>query len=134
MCELKPEESEKTANLLKTIAHPVRVGILELLENKERCQHKLYEQLECSQSMMSPQIRILRNCELIACRKDGTSNYCTIRIGHLPQLIHCARNCLFEKTNPHNVFIKIIRTHKLNLGQPQTTKRRKTNEYSSQPS
>lgn len=126
MQKLNPEESEKIAELLKTIAHPLRVSILEMLEGEEKSHRELYEQLGCSQSVLSQQIRILRDRGLIECRKNGTSKYCTVHIGHLRQLINCARTCLFAKDEP----AENLKEQKSETNNIKESGR----EYSSQPS
>lgn len=94
MKNLNTDSSRDMAELLKTIAHPVRIGILQMLREGEKNLHELYEELGCSQSAMSQHIRILRDRGLIECRREGTSKYCAVHAGSLQRLIHCAQDCL----------------------------------------
>lgn len=98
MEKLSTDKSRELAELLKTIAHPVRIGILQMLHEGEKNLHELYEQLGCSQSVMSQHIRILRDRGLIDCKKKVTSKYCTVPAGNLSQLIECAHTCIEQLT------------------------------------
>lgn len=91
-----PQDTERISELFRTVAHPVRIGILQLLAEGDKNLHELYEQLGCSQSVMSQQIRILRDRGLIECKKEGTRKYCTVHTGSLQHLIHCAQRCLAQ--------------------------------------
>ena len=89
-----PRDTERISELFRTVAHPVRIGILQMLNGGDKNLHELYEQLGCSQSVMSQHIRILRDRGLIECKREGTRKYCTVHTGSLQHLIHCAQECL----------------------------------------
>ncbi len=96
MERLNTDELREVTELLKTVAHPVRIGILQLLDEGDKNLHELYEQLGCSQSVMSQHIRILRDRGLIECKREGNRKYCTVHAGSLQHLIRCARECLHQ--------------------------------------
>lgn len=66
------------ADVLKAMAHPIRLGVIEVLADGERTVSELYEELGCSQSMMSQQLKILCQQKLVTIRKDGTQKYCRL--------------------------------------------------------
>ena len=68
---MKHDERELTAEVLKAMAHPVRLGVIELLAGGERTCTELYEELRCSQSMMSQQLKILCQQGLVSIRSCG---------------------------------------------------------------
>ncbi|HEY5653584.1 MAG TPA: metalloregulator ArsR/SmtB family transcription factor [Pontiella sp.] len=72
------KERQMAADVLKAMAHPVRLGVIEILAEKERTVTELYEKLGCSQSMMSQQLKILCQQKLISIRKDGIQKYCSL--------------------------------------------------------
>jgi DNA-binding transcriptional ArsR family regulator len=60
LLELKPEQLDKAANMLKAIAHPVRIAILNLLEDGQKLTvTEIHEKLEIEQSTTSHHIGIL---------------------------------------------------------------------------
>ena len=82
-------EREAAAQVLKALAHPVRLGVIELLEGGERTCTELYEELGCSQSMMSQQLKALSQQGLVAVRKEGTLKYCSLSNPDFLQLFDC---------------------------------------------
>jgi len=88
------QERELTAEVLKAMAHPVRLGVIEILADGEKTCSELYEELGCSQSMMSQQLKILSQQGLISIRKEGTLKYCTLQNRDFLKLFECMHNHL----------------------------------------
>ena len=83
------EERNIAADVLKAMAHPIRLGVIEVLADGERTVTELYEELGCSQSMMSQQLKILCQQKLINIRKDGTQKYCSLSNRDFLKLFDC---------------------------------------------
>ena len=83
------EERNIAADVLKAMAHPIRLGVIEVLADGERTVTELYEELGCSQSMMSQQLKILCQQKLVAIRKEGTQKYCSLRNRDFLKLFDC---------------------------------------------
>jgi len=62
---------EDWADLLKTMGHPVRLRILELLLNEEACVKNIWSCLELPQATVSQHLAILRNRGLVGCERQG---------------------------------------------------------------
>lgn len=93
------KEREIAADVLQALAHPVRLGVIELLADGERNCTQLYEALGCSQSLMSQQLKILSQQGLVSIRKQGTQKFFSLQNrdflklfdcmhGHLRQFLH----------------------------------------------
>ncbi len=82
-------ERDIAADVLKAMAHPVRLGVIEVLANGEQTVTQLYETLGCSQSMMSQQLKILCQQKLVAIRKQGTQKYCSLCNRDFLKLFDC---------------------------------------------
>lgn len=83
------QEREAAAMVLKALAHPVRLGAIELLAKREMTVMELYEALECSQSVMSAQLTVLRTQGLISMRREGNQKYCSLRNRDFLRLFTC---------------------------------------------
>ena len=75
---MNTNERNMAADVLKAMAHPIRLGVIEVLAAGERTVTELYDELGCSQSMMSQQLKILCQQKLVTIRKEGTQKYCTL--------------------------------------------------------
>jgi ArsR family transcriptional regulator len=62
---------EKKAEILKAIAQPTRLKILELLKNGERCVCEIYPALEQEQSNISKHLNFMKRTGILDSRKDG---------------------------------------------------------------
>ena len=83
---------EKVANhvaeVLKAVAHPVRLQIVKLLENKEMCVGDIAEALGGKQAITSQQLTMMKDRGVLECRRDGMKVY--YRIGNKNVVAHRA--------------------------------------------
>jgi ArsR family transcriptional regulator len=93
------EERRVAADVLKAMAHPVRLGVIEVLAAGDRTVTELYEELGCSQSMMSQQLKILCQQKLVSVRKAGTQKYCSLSNRDFLKLFDCMHKHLREFLN-----------------------------------
>ena len=89
-------EKNDLAEMFKALSHPLRIGVMELLEQGPKNSHELYEALGCSQSVMSQQLKILKDKKLVTCHMKGTSKFCTVDSSYLKLLFKCAQETLRE--------------------------------------
>lgn len=64
--------AKMTADVLKSLAHPVRIKILQLLTPGERCVCELVDEIDIEQSNLSQHLNVLKKQGLISARKEGT--------------------------------------------------------------
>lgn len=60
-----------TADLFKTLGHPVRIKILHMLAHGERCVCEMIEEIGIEQSNLSQHLGVLKRQGIIDSRKDG---------------------------------------------------------------
>ena len=84
---------DRKVQVLKAIAHPLRLRIVAALAGGETHVNALAEALDVSQSTVSQQLRILRMSALVAVqRQDGFSVY-SLAEPHLVDLLSCMDRC-----------------------------------------
>jgi ArsR family transcriptional regulator len=69
------EAYDRQAEILKALAHPVRLQILDILRDGEQCVCHIEAALKFRQAYISQQLMILRKVGLVADRKDGLRVY-----------------------------------------------------------
>ena len=92
-------ERDMASDVLKAMAHPIRLGVIEVLASGERTVSELYDILGCSQSMMSQQLKILCQQKLVDIRKDGTQKYCSLSNRDFLKLFDCMHKHLRQFLN-----------------------------------
>lgn len=66
---------DDTATIFRALADPTRLRILDLLRDGEQCVCDLQAALHTAQSLLSFHLKVLRDAELVACRKQGRWAY-----------------------------------------------------------
>jgi ArsR family transcriptional regulator len=84
------------AELFKTLGHPVRIRILELLRQQEMTVSDLQAQLEVEMSSVSQQLALLRARQLVVGRKVGTSVFYSVIDPQVYELLDVAR-AMFQR-------------------------------------
>ena len=84
------------AELFKTLGHPVRIRILELLRDGERTVSDLQAELEIETSSVSQQLAQLRARQLVVGRKEGTNVHYRVVDPQVFDLLDTAR-AMFQR-------------------------------------
>lgn len=92
--KIKPEELDRCASMLKAIAHPIRIAIIELLSEQERLSvTEIYEQLDLEQAVASHHLGILKNKDVLISVRDGKNMLYELKYKQITQVVECIQNC-----------------------------------------
>jgi len=92
--KLNPDQLEKAANMLKAIAHPVRIAILNQLNNgKKLTVTEIHELLKIEQSTTSHHLGILKDKGVLASKRDGKNSYYFLKHENLTDILSCISQC-----------------------------------------
>jgi len=86
---MNDKTAEHVAEVLKAIAHPVRLQIVELLQAKEMCVGDIAEALGGKQAITSQQLNMMKDKGILSCRRDGAKVYYRIENKNVIRLLHC---------------------------------------------
>jgi len=81
--------SEARASVLKALAHPTRMFIVEKLMTKSHCVCELTDMIGADTSTVSKHLSILKHAGLVADEKRGTSVYYTLTCECIIKFIGC---------------------------------------------
>jgi DNA-binding transcriptional ArsR family regulator len=85
---------ERAAYVLKTVAHPTRIGIIDLLDQrKEISVSELCELLKCEQSLISHHLTNMRDKGLLEARREGKNIYYSLKDKTITNIIECINKC-----------------------------------------
>jgi len=88
---------EHAAEVLKAIAHPIRLQIVELLQAEEMCVGDIADALGGKQAMTSQQLNMMKAKGVLSCRRDGARVYYRIENRNVIKLLHCIYNHCKQK-------------------------------------
>ena len=91
---LTSEQLDKSSQILKAMAHPIRVSILSLLEGDKMNVTQIYEKLQLEQSVVSHHLGILRDKGVLNADRDGKNVYYSLKSELLSSVINCVTNCI----------------------------------------
>lgn len=90
------------AEFFRTLGHPARVRVLELLKGGEMTVGDLQAELEIDSSGASQHLSAMRRQGILESRKEGTSVYYRVRDPRIFQMLESARQVIgshLEETN-----------------------------------
>jgi len=82
---------DRAAEVLKTVAHPVRLRIVELLESGEKSVNEIKDLLGVTQPLTSQHLSQMRMRGVLGSRREGTLVYYSIANPDVVKVIHCIR-------------------------------------------
>ncbi len=88
------EKLERIAFILKTVAHPLRLGIVHLLEQYPRLSvTEICEMLGSEQSLTSHHLQNMRLKGILSVKRDGRSMLYSLKERDVSLIIECLENC-----------------------------------------
>ena len=82
------------AGILKALAHPSRIFIVDKLSEKPHCVCELTEMIGADISTVSKHLSILKNAGIITDRKEGTTVYYSLEAPCLLRFIGCVEQVI----------------------------------------
>jgi DNA-binding transcriptional ArsR family regulator len=82
------------AELFRTLGHPARIRVLELLAERDHAVHELLEQIEIEPSNLSQQLAVVRRAGLVSQRREGGEVVYSVSVPEVRELLLVARRIL----------------------------------------
>jgi DNA-binding transcriptional ArsR family regulator len=102
---------ERKAELFRTLGHPGRIRILELLAEGEQSVSQLQPQVGLESSHLSQQLAVLRRAGLVAPRREGSAVFYSLTSPVVADLMAAARRLLTEVLAGHADALAELRDH-----------------------
>ena len=88
MSQFNQENLSHTAELLRALAHPLRLKIIKFIDKNEVINvNKIYNTLKLEQSITSQHLRILRNVDLVSTKREGKFIFYTLNYDRLEEVM-----------------------------------------------
>ncbi len=82
------------AEFFKTLGHPARIRVLELLSQREHAVAEMVPEVGIEAANLSQHLAVLRRAGLVVTRKDGSTVYYSLTSPHVAELLVVARRIL----------------------------------------
>ena len=91
--DLDFEALSAAAECLKTLAHPSRLQIVQLLlAGRQHSVNEIAEACELSQPATSDHLRLMQRCGFLTSEREGRTVYYSIAEPHLHDIMACVQN------------------------------------------
>jgi DNA-binding transcriptional ArsR family regulator len=85
---------DNAASMLKAIAHPMRIAIINYLdEGKRLTVTEIHQYLDIEQSTASHHLGILKDKGVLDCKREGKNTYYFVKHESLHNIINCISKC-----------------------------------------
>ncbi|WP_267887287.1 ArsR/SmtB family transcription factor [Streptomyces sp. WM6372] len=84
------------AEFFRMLGHPVRIRVLELLQNGPRPVRELLAEIDIEPSNLSQQLAVLRRSGIVVSTRDGATVNYALAGGDVAELLRAARRILTE--------------------------------------
>ncbi|MFO7863952.1 MAG: metalloregulator ArsR/SmtB family transcription factor [Salinivirgaceae bacterium] len=92
--ELNIEQLEEAASMLKAIAHPMRIAILNFLEDGNKMTvTEIHKKLQIEQSTTSHHLGILKDKGVLCSKREGKNTYYFLKHERLSNIVNCISLC-----------------------------------------
>lgn len=109
------------AEFFKTLGHPVRIRVLELLSEREHAVAEMLPHVGVEAAQLSQQLAVLRRANLVVTRKQGSTVYYSLTSPHVAELLKVARTILSGVLAGQAELLADLRTEPAEGGPPGRT-------------
>ena len=94
MLTIQPEIIEKSSEMLKAIAHPIRIKIIQhLYDNQKLTVSQLIDKTGVEQSLISHNLRIMKDRGILNVTRQGKNAFYELRYRKLYEIVECVVEC-----------------------------------------
>lgn len=104
------------ADFFKTLAHPARIRVLEVLRDGERSVGDLIPEVGLEPSHLSQQLGVLRRASILQARKEGATVYYSVTDRRIFELLAVAKAILTSSLGESSQLLAELQT--LEFGEP----------------
>jgi len=105
---MKYEQAKVRADILKALAHPVRVLIVNALTNEDRCVCELNELADIDQSNISRHLAMLKKAGIVIDRRDGMKVFYHLQTPCILKAFECAVDVVRAEAKRRDEYLKAV--------------------------
>ncbi len=96
---------ELRASIVKAMAHPTRLFIVDVLSRQEQCVCELTEMIGADTSTVSKHLSVLKNAGIVKDEKRGTMVYYQLRCRCVLGFVECVEEVIQKNVREHMALV-----------------------------
>jgi len=88
---------ERQAEIVKAVAHPLRVAAIDFLRDGEKCVCEIAAHLGSERSNVSRHLAVMVGAGVLSCRKEGLKVFYKLRTPCVAQFLSCVTRILKQQ-------------------------------------
>jgi len=84
---------ERAARILKSLGHPTRLAIVEILYNDEKNVTDIQTALGLPQAVTSQHLRFMERRDILKSRREGVQVFYRLKDEFITQILECVQRC-----------------------------------------
>ncbi len=88
---------ERQAEIAKAVAHPLRIAVLDFLQDGEKCVCEIAEHVGSERSNVSRHLTLMVRAGVLSCRKDGLKVFYMLKTPCVADFLGCACRVLKQQ-------------------------------------
>ncbi|GHH64600.1 transcriptional regulator [Kitasatospora indigofera] len=97
------------AEFFRTLGHPARIRVLELLQDGPRPVRELLAEIDIEASSLSQQLAVLRRTQLVTATRDGNTVVYALSTPDVSELLRTARSILTDMITDQGLLLDQLR-------------------------
>lgn len=100
---------EKQAKIMQAVAHPVRLEIIDFLENGEQCVCDIAQRVNSERSNVSKHLSIMVNAGILEHRKDGLKVIYKLKCPCILDFFDCLSGVIKRQVKDDRALLEVIK-------------------------
>ena len=99
---------KRQAEILKAIAHPLRIAIIEFLKDGQQCVCDIAKYLGSERSNVSRHLSVMVNAGILESRKEGLNVMYKLKASCIFEFLSCLKKCLREQAKENQKLLSAL--------------------------
>lgn len=99
---------ERQAEIIRAVAQPVRIAILEYLKDGEQCVCDIADFVGAERSNVSKHLAIMQSAGVLSQRKEGLKVIYAVKLPCILELLGCIRKALRQQARESSRLLKAL--------------------------
>jgi ArsR family transcriptional regulator len=97
---------DRQAEIVKALAHPIRIAILDFLKDKPRCVCDIAKHVRSERSNVSRHLSVMTSAGILIHYKNGLKVFYQLKRSCILEFFSCIKHCIMEQARDDQKLLK----------------------------